>query len=206
VRRRRGAAERNPVPAQNPRHPTVVGRRRAAIVCPPRLCRRVYGIRLGLRAEVQDLAVEHRGAGPIAWCQRAEALCMANSKIRKHSLRVLRLLRLCGARTSRPLSASAGNSRPARRSRSRDSHAVLKLATNSPAGEPNTNALGPRVARRLRIGARRPCASNGIAAVLRILRVTAGNRYLVPFPVDVPVLNPAASRLDGNMSRRRGLR
>ena len=28
------------------------------------------------------------------------------------------------------------------------------------------------------------------AAVLRILRVTAGNRDLVPFPVDVPVLNP----------------
>jgi hypothetical protein len=32
-----------------------------------------------------------------------------------------------------------------------DSQAVLKLATNSPAGEPNTYELGPRAARRLLI-------------------------------------------------------
>ena len=46
--------------------------------------------------------------------------------------------------------------------RSRDSQAVLKLSTYAPAGEPNTNALGPSDLRRLRIGARRPSGSNGM--------------------------------------------
>ena len=35
--------------------------------------------------------------------------------------------------------------------RSNDSQAVLKLATNSPAGDPNTYAFGPRDARRFRM-------------------------------------------------------
>jgi hypothetical protein len=46
--------------------------------------------------------------------------------------------------------------------RSSDSQAVLKLATNSPAGDPKTCAFGPRDARRLRTGAKRPCGSNGM--------------------------------------------
>ena len=39
---------------------------------------------------------------------------------------------------------------------------VLKLATNSPAGDPKTYAFGPRDARRLRTGGKRPCGSNGM--------------------------------------------
>ena len=66
--------------------------------------------------------------------------------------------------------------------RRRDPQAALKLATNSPAGEPKTQALGPSVAR-FRIGTRRPCGSDGIrrfSATIRVRQLGLGpNRQKV---------------------------
>src|SRR6266446_6194017 len=75
-------------------------------------------------------------------------------------------------------------------SSSNDSQAVLKLVMNSPEDEPNTKAFGPSAARRLRIGASRPCGSKGNATILRILRVRPGNGDLLLLPVHASVLDP----------------
>jgi len=84
---------------------------------------------------------------------------MADSKIREDFLRAATLLGLCGARSRRPFSASAGDSRPARWSRRRAFRGGRICARQAPTTDPQSFSKAVAQASRLRSRCRRPvCA------------------------------------------------
>ena len=83
-------------------------------------------------------------------------LCVANSKFLSILPRVAKLVALCGARSGRPCSASAGDSRPARRSRRRPFRGGRIRARQAPTVDPQSLPKAVAQSPFLRSRGRRP--------------------------------------------------